>query len=110
MAAYVEPAQRIVIDGLRHPEDSAYLRERWGMAAFHIYIDAPDHLRAQRYAKTTGGSKHAFYTAETHSVEKNAHNMRKRAEAIVTNSKSIDDLRERIREATSGMAQCRSLL
>ncbi len=110
VAAYVEPALWIVIDGLRHPEDSAYLRERWGMAAFHIHIDAPIHLRAQRYAKTTGSSKHAFYTAETHAVEQNAHNIRDLADAIVTNARSIGDLRAEIKRATSGMMQCRSVL
>ena len=110
VAAYVGPAQRIVIDGLRHPEDSAYLRERWGMAAFHIHIHAPDHLRAQRYAEKNGASEDAFHTAELHSVEKNVHIMKELADVIVNNTQSICDLDDSIQEATSGAMGCRSAL
>ena len=110
LAAHVEPAKRIVIDGLRHPEDSAYLRERWGMAAFHIHIDAPNYLREQRYASNASGSQRDFRAAEMHAVEKNVHNMRDFAEVIVNNSQSINDLENRIIEATSGAWQCRSVL
>ena len=36
LAKRVEGAERIVVDGLRHPEDWAFLRERWGFAAVHV--------------------------------------------------------------------------
>ena len=110
VAAYVEPAQRIVIDGLRHPEDSAYLRERWGMAAFHIHIDSSNDLRARRFAAKTGESKHAFHTAETHTVERNAYNMREFAEIIVNNTLSTGHLENSIKEAISGAWKCPSVL
>ena len=40
LAACVEQSSRIVVDGLRHPEDRAFLRERWGTTALHLHVEA----------------------------------------------------------------------
>ena len=56
LAKRVEGAEKIVVDGLRHPEDWAFLRERWGFAAVHVHIRADADLRGKRYADRSGGS------------------------------------------------------
>ena len=48
------------VDGLRHPEDCAFLRERWGFAAVHVHILAGAVLRRKRYADRSGESSSSF--------------------------------------------------
>ena len=110
LAACVEPAHKIVIDGLRHPEDSAYLRERWGMAAFHIHIEAPDQLRLQRYVAKTGESKDAFDRADMHAVETNVFRMKRLAAFTMNNGESLCDLKAKVQRAISGKLRCQSAL
>ena len=102
LAEFVEPAQKIVVDGLRHPEDHAYLRERWGMAATHVHLDAPDYLRVQRYVATPNGSAEAFNSAQRHAVEQNVHKMKGLADVTVLNCATVDDLEARVKLLASG--------
>ena len=48
--ARVGPTKKIVVDGLRFPDDSAFLTERFGMRFLHIHIDADKETRRQRYS------------------------------------------------------------
>lgn len=41
----------IIIDGLQYQEDHAFMVETFGPAFIHIYIDAPEKIREQRYTK-----------------------------------------------------------
>ena len=75
LAVHVEQAPRIVVDGLRHPEDRAFLRERWGTAAFHVHVDASVDLRARRFTAEKERTEEAFRRAEAHAVEQNVRTM-----------------------------------
>ena len=44
-------AEKIVVDGLRFPDDNAFLVERFGMRFLHIYIDTDKETRRQRYSE-----------------------------------------------------------
>lgn len=107
LAVRVERAPRIVVDGLRHPEDRAFLRERWGTAALHVHVDASVDLRARRYTAKAGGSEDAFHRAEAHAVEQNVQAMEGMADSTVTNAGTLRELESRLRKMTGEEAPCR---
>ena len=107
LAVCVERAPRIVVDGLRHPEDRAFLRERWGTAALHVHVDASVDLRARRYMAKEDGSEDAFHRAEAHSVEQNVQAMEGLADSTVTNAGTLRELESRLREMTGEGTPCR---
>ena len=107
LAVSVEPAARVVVDGLRHPEDRAFLRERWGTAALHVHVDAGADLRARRYMAGGEGVADAFRRAEAHAVEQNVEAMAGLADLTMTNEGAIRELEGKLREMTSEGASCR---
>ena len=66
--ARVGAAQRVVVDGLRFPDDHAYLVERFGMRFRHVHIDADEDTRRSRYSPHRGDI--GFDSASNASVEK----------------------------------------
>ena len=107
LAVHVEQAPRIVVDGLRHPEDRAFLRERWGTAAFHVHVDASVDIRARRYTAGTDRSEDAFHRAETHAVEQNVGTMESLADSTMANAGTIDELETALRQVVGGRTSCR---
>ena len=107
LAVCVKRAPRIVVDGLRHPEDRAFLRERWGTAALHVHVDASVDLRARRYMAKEDGSEDAFHRAEAHSVEQNVRAMEDLADSTVTNAGTLRELESRLRKMTGEGTPCR---
>ena len=53
--ARVGNAERIVIDGLRFPDDHAFMVEHFGAGFRHVFIDAGAPIRRFRYAEEGGG-------------------------------------------------------
>lgn len=49
----VAGSSRIVVDGLRFPEDHAFLVETFGNRFVHVYVDADENIRRKRYQKRT---------------------------------------------------------
>ncbi len=64
----VEGASHIVVDGLRFPEDHAYLVEKFGARFHHIYIEADEAIRRNRYNQR--GKEGGFDAASGSDVEK----------------------------------------
>jgi predicted nuclease with RNAse H fold/dephospho-CoA kinase len=64
----VGDAQRIVVDGLRWPEDHAYLVEQFGDRFIHLHLKAP---AATRFARLGSGpdDRHQFDVADGQPVE-----------------------------------------
>ena len=60
--------EKIVVDGLRFPDDNAFFVERFGMRFLHIYIDADKETRRQRYSEV--GEDVGFDEALEASVER----------------------------------------
>ena len=107
LAVGVEQAEKIVVDGLRHPEDRAFLRERWGTAALHVHVDANVDIRARRYMAGIGGVGDAFRRAEAHAVEQNVEAIAYLADLTMTNEGAIRELEGKLREMTGEGASCR---
>ena len=107
LAVRVGQARTIVVDGLRHPEDRAFLRERWGIAAFHLHIDAGVALRFRRYTAETGGTDDDFHRAEAHAVEQNVQQMGRLADRTIVNAGPIREFEEKLRNAVNGYSSCR---
>ena len=102
LAKRVEGAERIVVDGLRHPEDWAFLRERWGFAAVQVHIGADVDLRRSRYADRAGGPIGAFHQASAHAVEQNVPVLEQLADYTIANTGSVEDLWAELSGLVSG--------
>lgn len=90
------PKQRnIVIDGLRFPEDHAFLGEVFGPAFVHIHLEASNELRHRRYLER-GGMSRTFTDAETHPVELQVKSLRDLAHLVVDSAVACEDLRSSI--------------
>ena len=79
-----------VIDGLRFPEDHAFLAETFGPAFVHVHISAPVEMRKQRYIER-GGSKSEFARTETHDVESQVFKLEGLARHVVINNQTIEN-------------------
>ena len=80
----------LVIDGLRFPEDYAFMKETYGPAFFLIYINAPAKTRKLRYLGM-GGTEEEFDKANSHNVERMVENLSNLADIKVSNVKNIDN-------------------
>ncbi|MDE0055312.1 MAG: ribonuclease H-like domain-containing protein [Gammaproteobacteria bacterium] len=107
LAKRVEGAAQIVVDGLRHPEDWAFMRERWGFAAVHVHIGASAELRSKRYAKRSGGSSSSFRRASSAPVEQNVLVLERLADHTITNTRSLDELETELNGLVRRWSACR---
>ena len=107
LAKRVEGAERIVVDGLRHLEDWAFVRERWGFAAVHVHVDAPAALRGSRYADQSGETIGAFRQASAHPVEQNVPRLRQLANYTVMNAGSVEELQIQLSRVMAEWSACR---
>lgn len=97
LADRVKGGKRIVLDGMRHPEDHAFLTERWGFSAHHVHIEASAEVRAQRYGSRENCSDMVFQMAERHEVEENVREMKHYADVVISNEGSFAELEDRLR-------------
>ncbi len=95
--ARLELAGDIVIDGLRWPEDHAFWVERYGPAYRHVHLQAPSHLRRQRYV-ADGLPAAEFDAASTHQVEGAVSNLKALAHFVVPNQTTVDDVQQAMGE------------
>ena len=85
----------VVIDGLRFPEDHAFLVETFGPAFLHIHIDAPEDTRLERYI-IDGGTKEEFVEANSHQVESNVPKLSSLAHIVLDNEDDMDSFKNKI--------------
>ena len=76
-------AGRVVIDGLRFPDDHAFMVERFGAAFRHVFVDAGADIRRSRYAKEGDGV--SFDEASSAPVECRVCELRSLAHEIFVN-------------------------
>ena len=76
-------AGRIVIDGLRFPDDHAFLVERFGARFRHVFIDAGTDVRCSRYEDRDGDV--SFGDASGAVVERRVDEMRSLAHEVFVN-------------------------
>jgi dephospho-CoA kinase len=85
----------LVIDGLRHPEDHAFLVETFGPDFTHLHIAAPLADRRLRYI-TEGLSGEEFERAISHSVEGNVEKLSSLADTTIMNYDSKQSFEEEL--------------
>jgi uncharacterized protein YprB with RNaseH-like and TPR domain/predicted nuclease with RNAse H fold/dephospho-CoA kinase len=81
----------IVIDGLRFPEDHAFLTEAFGPGFVHIFLEAPEDERRRRYVER-GGSCAEFDTACRHDVESKVQELSNTAHLVVNGSRPTEEV------------------
>ena len=90
----VSNAKLIVIDGLRFPEDHAFLVETFGSRFIHIYVEANETLRRKRYhERSTDGD---FDEAIASPVELHVCELEPLAHEVFVNQSSVDAIRLRV--------------
>lgn len=80
----------IVIDGMRHPEDHAFLVETFRDNFIHVHVKASEQLRQKRYLNE--GEMDDFVKAINHPVESHIPILASLAHKTITNEDSIEDL------------------
>lgn len=80
--------QCIVIDGMRFPEDHAFLTEIFASQFIHIHVVAPRSLRKERFEGREGVTSN-FEIQDSHAVESNMSLMESLAREIVANRESV---------------------
>ena len=85
--ARVGSAERIVIDGLRFPDDHAFMVERFGAAFRHVFIDAGVDIRRSRYAEEGGGT--SFDEASNAPVERRVRELRPLTHEVFVNEGDV---------------------
>ena len=74
-------ADRIVIDGLRFPDDHAFMVERFGAGFRHVFIDAGADVRGARHE----GGNAAFEDASGAAVERRVDELRSLVDEVFVN-------------------------
>jgi len=89
-------ATKIVIDGLRFPDDHAFLYEKFGFKYFHMFVDADEKTREARYIERLNVSdkiaRSEFLVAASSSVEAKVQDMGLLANEVCYNKGLKSDL------------------
>lgn len=88
---------KIVVDGLRWPEDAAYFRDRFGQRFRHIHISALDEIRRERALRS--GRHSDFDRADHHPVESGIEAIGHLADISIANDSDIASLEQKVYKA-----------
>lgn len=83
--------KKIVIDGLRFPEDHAYMREKFGIHFKHIHLECSDSIRKKRY-DTEERNDVRFEEAIKHNVERSVDKLSTLADMVIINDQNLQYL------------------
>lgn len=96
----IPPLTSAVVDGLRHPEDHAFMVERFGPSFRHVYIEASQEIRTYRDI-LAGHLIDEFIMAEQHPVETQISKLSALAHISITNQGSVDDFTRAVYQVLS---------
>lgn len=97
LAEAVEPSRRMVIDGMRHSEDSTFWKEQAYSCFYLIYIESDYALRRDRYFRR-GNDPASYDEAVSAPVEAHVSELRDKADFVVVNNGSLEQLFKKIDE------------
>lgn len=92
----VAGAELVVIDGLRFPEDHAFLVETFGANFTHVFVDAPIISRRNRFLARGQGENRNFDNAAKCQVEKSVPLLKELANVIIDNRDPLRSLEPQI--------------
>ena len=90
----------IVIDGIRWPEDHAFLVERCGPWFFHLHVRAASAIREQRYVRD-GQSREEFAVASKHDAEKGTGPLQELSSLTIQNDRALATFKRKVSEAAN---------
>ena len=90
----------LVIDGLRFPEDYAFLRELYGAQFLHLHVTAPRDIRRLRFARRQNGA-HTFDMQDGHSVESQHDKLGSIADFVLLNHGPLDGYYDELKSIIS---------
>lgn len=91
LAKSVRTSNYVVIDGMRHLEDYTFWKEKEYRRFFLIYIDSEYSLRQRRF-QSRGGDSASYKEAVSAPVECHVPELRKKADFILENTGSLNQL------------------
>jgi dephospho-CoA kinase len=91
----VPSAPFIVVDGLRWQEDAIFFFERFGSQFLHLHVEAPAHLRSERYSRDANGGP-AFGVADAQPVESQVDALGRLATKRIINDSSLEALERKL--------------
>jgi len=92
-----------VIDGLRYPEDHAFLRESFGPHFYHLAISTSQAVRRGRFAKSKPNE--VFEIASQHQSERGVNDVMQLADQTLVNDGSIAEFLSAVKIAAQWMAE-----
>jgi len=98
----VRGAEKIVVDGLRFPEDHAFLVESFGLSYTHLFVSAEALVRRQRYTRRLGKSASKgggeFDAASRSAVEERVEELSELANQHFYNNVELSDVESHLVE------------
>jgi uncharacterized protein YprB with RNaseH-like and TPR domain/predicted nuclease with RNAse H fold/dephospho-CoA kinase len=82
---------KIVIDGLRFPDDHSFMKEKFGPNFTHIHLTCSDTIRKERY-ESQERNDITFEKAINHPVERDVSKLADLADFNIVNDKDLDNL------------------
>ena len=104
MLERVADSKKIVIDGLRFPEDHAFFFERFGSDFIHLHVQALAELRADRYREHEQDGV-PFEVADSQPVEGKIGDLADLASAVLRNEGSLAEHRENVLNCLRALSQ-----
>jgi dephospho-CoA kinase len=93
LLAQITPDKSVAVDGLRHPVDHESLAKKFGSSFHLLYIDT---ARETRWMRLTGRARYQtpeeFEAADSHPVEQQIESLRPKAETVLRNEGSLEEL------------------
>lgn len=86
----VGDAHRVVVDGLRWPEDRAFFVERFGNRFVHLHLNAPFDMRLARAGDGSSEHRSAFEIADAQPVEARIDVLERFASHFIDNDSSLE--------------------
>lgn len=91
LAAAVASPRRVVVDGMRHNEDYTFWKEQAYRQFCLIYIDSEYDFRRQRFERR-GDDSASYQDAVSAPVERHVEGLRERADFVIENNGSLEQL------------------
>lgn len=102
VADEIAPFPRVVVDGMRHLEDYTFWKERCFSNFILIFIDTDYELRAARFA-ARGDENTDYDTAAAHPAEAGVPALRDKADYIIENNGTLDELYTSVHRILEGL-------